>query len=145
MNPLHPTSMGSHLARHPLLRHSSTSSVYLALFLSLASSMQSSQGTVSSKRMTCSEASEISTRSGLSDVMVTVSGNFSCLPRSTFSSQSCTIANRPEEVVRAAAVGFFPTLAEVMVFFTGRRHLQWLIPLQMVSAMAFRTWSWHQR
>jgi len=46
-NPLHPTSMGSHLARHPLLRHSSTSSAYFVLFL--ASSMRFSQGTVSSR------------------------------------------------------------------------------------------------
>jgi len=39
-------------------------------------------------------------------------------------------------VALAAGVGFSPALMKMMVFFTGRRHLQWLIPLQMVSAVA---------
>lgn len=53
-----------------------TSSMYLVHFLSLASSIRFSQGTVSSKRIICLEHSEII--SGLSDVMATVSGNLIC-------------------------------------------------------------------
>lgn len=40
-----------------------------------------------------------------------------------------------------AAIGFFPPQINAMVFFTVRRQLQWLIPIQMESAMALKTWS----
>ena len=51
--PLQPTSTGSQWAFHPFLRHSATKSAYLALFLSRASSIRSSQGTVSLSSTTC--------------------------------------------------------------------------------------------
>ncbi|CAG13001.1 unnamed protein product, partial [Tetraodon nigroviridis] len=51
--PLPPTSIGRHLARHPSLRQSSTSSAYFSPFLSYASSILSSQDTVSSSKITC--------------------------------------------------------------------------------------------
>ncbi len=121
----------------PFRWYSFTSSMYLDLFLSLASSIRSSQGTVSSKRMICLEASEISTMSGLSDVIATVSGNLSCLPRSTFRSQSCADVSMPEEVVLIDVVTFSQTLTKVMVFFDERKHFHWVIPLEMV----FRTLS----
>jgi len=93
---------------------------------------------VSSRRTICLEASEVSTVSGLSVVASAFSGNFSCFPRSTFSFQSCVAASRPEEVALAAGIGFSPALMKAMVFYIGRRHLQWMIPLQMVSAMAIQ-------
>jgi len=86
------------------------------------------------------EASEICTMSGLSVVTAAFSANFSCFPGS-LSSQSCAAARRPEEMALAAGVGFSSALTKAMVFFTGRRRSQWLIPLPMVSAVAFRTWS----
>ena len=78
---LPPTSMGKHLARHPHLWHSSTSSVYFSLFLSLASSILSSQGIVSSNKKTCLDDSDSRTMSGLKLVCIMFSGNRSCFPR----------------------------------------------------------------
>lgn len=49
MNTLDLTSVDPQLAHHPLLKHSSTSSSYLILFLSLASSMHSFLGTMTSE------------------------------------------------------------------------------------------------
>jgi len=95
--------------------HSSTSPAQFAHFLSLACSMRSYQGTVSSRRVICLEASEISTMFGLSVAAAAFYENFSCFPRSTFSSQSCATASRPEEVAMAAGVGFFPALMKAMV------------------------------
>lgn len=79
---LHPTSMGAQFACQPLFRHSSTKSAYFALFFWFASSIQSSQGTVSSRRI-CLEASEMSSISGFRVVVAVVSGNFSCSLRSS--------------------------------------------------------------
>jgi len=144
----HSSTMGSHLPppwAHTFLHHGLTPSSTMGSHIppptwrtlpSLAFSMRSSQGYLRSSRMICLEASEISTMSGLSVVAAPFSGNFSCFLRSTFSSQSCATASWQEEVALAAGVGFCPALTKVMVFFTGRRHVQ------IVSAMAFRTWSW---
>lgn len=41
------------------------------------------------------------------------------LPRSVFSSKSCAVASRYEEVVLAADVGFSPALTKVMLFSLG--------------------------
>lgn len=62
-------------------------------------------------------------------------------PKSTFSSLSCAIASEPKEVVQLAVMSFSPALMKV----SGWRRLQWLMPLQMVSAIAFKTWLWCQR
>ena len=56
-NPLQPTPIGTQLACHPRLRHS-TKLAYLARFLSLASYMCTSQGTVNASRTTCFLESE---------------------------------------------------------------------------------------
>lgn len=58
------------------------------------------------------EVAEVSNTTGLSDVVASFSGNFNCFPRSTFSSQSCAIASRPEEEVLAAAGGSSPALMD---------------------------------
>lgn len=52
-----------------------------------------------------------------------------------------------EEVVLFAAISFSPAMVSrvFLVFFSEGKHLQWLIPLQMVFAMALRTWSFRQR
>lgn len=102
----------------------------------IGSFIQSFQKTVSSKRMICLEASELSTIYGLSNVMAMVSGNFRCLPKSTFSSQSCVDVSKSEEKAVAAVVAFSPALTKAMLFFDGCRCLQWVIPLKMVSATA---------
>lgn len=54
----------------PLSLQASTIWRYLAFFLSWASSIRSSQGTVSSSCTTCFVESDVQTRSGLSDVLV---------------------------------------------------------------------------
>lgn len=82
-------------------------------FLSLTSSIPSSQGTVSSKRLTCLESAEVRTMSGLSVVLATTSGNFNCFARSALSSQSCAVANRPGKVFQTAAAGFSPAFMRV--------------------------------
>lgn len=117
---------GSHLTRHMLPWYSFTNSACFALFLSLFSSLWSSQVTVSYRKITCLEDSEISTMSDLSIVMetVAVAGNLSCFPRLTYISWSFAVASRPEEVVLAADVSVSPALTKVMVFFIGWRHLQ---------------------
>lgn len=99
--PLHPTSIGSHLALQTLFQRSSTKSAYFSLFLSFASSIQTSQGTVSYKRPLWLEAAELSSISVLKVVKAMVSGNFSCFSRSTFNSQSCAVVHRPEWVALA--------------------------------------------
>ncbi len=93
-NPLQPTSMGRQWVIHLLLQHSPANSSYLALFCSNASSIRSSQDTVNSSKTTCLD-SENRTISGLSVDVAIVSGNLSCLPRSTFSCQSRAVARSP--------------------------------------------------
>ena len=74
--------------------------------------------------------------SGLSVVTATFPGNLSCFPRSTFSSQSCAVEGGSEEEVLEVAVQLASDqLMKARVFFAVRMLLQWLIPLQMVSAM----------
>lgn len=94
-NPLNATLMELHQVLHPLLWHLPAGSSYLGLFLSKASSIQSSLGIVSSSKTTCLVVSDIRTVSGLSVVSTMFSGNLSCLPRWTFSCQSCTVASSP--------------------------------------------------
>lgn len=67
--PFTPTLMSEHLAYHPCPQHSSAISVYFFLFLSLASSICSSQGTVSSSMATCLDVSETSKLSDQSLVL----------------------------------------------------------------------------
>lgn len=52
-----------------------------------------------------------------------------------------------KEVVLSAAISFSPAMVSrvFLVFFSGQKRLQWLIPLQIVFAMAFRTWSFRQQ
>lgn len=69
--------MGGHLTCQPLLWHSSTIPEYLALFLSLSSSIRSFQCMVSSRRNTWLEATEVRTMSGLSIDWATASQKFS--------------------------------------------------------------------
>lgn len=126
--PLYPTSKGSHLAHHPLLQHCSTNSEYLGLFLLFASSILSSQGVVRSRRMTCLVFAYNRTKSGLSDVFITDSGNLSCFTRSTLSSQSFAVVSIPEVECLATRDGFFPAWMKKMVLFFGPRCMQWLIP-----------------
>ena len=140
-NPQHPTSMGLHRVIHPLRRHSPANSSYLALFLSNASSIRSSQGTVNSSSITCLVDSDMRTKSGLSVVTVMVSGNLSCLPRSTFRCQSLAVVRSPP-VWLGRCCDFSPALTKVMECLAGCCCLLSEIPEQMVSAITFSTWSW---
>lgn len=64
--------------------------------------------------------------SGLNGVFATASGNLSCFPRSTPSSQSCGVANRPEEVFQESAADFYPALVIAMAFLAeGSRCGRW--------------------
>lgn len=93
--PLPPTSMGKHWARHPCLRHSSTSSEYFAFSLSLASYILPSQSAVSSGKTTCLDVSGRRTMSGLKLVSTMFTKNSSCFPRSTLSCQYSAVPRRP--------------------------------------------------
>lgn len=75
--PMHHTTVGSQWAFHPCLLHFSTSLRYLAFLGSWASSIWSSQGTVSSTINTCLEQLDAKIKSGLSVVLAMCSGNFS--------------------------------------------------------------------
>lgn len=76
----------------PKLLNSSTSSWYWAYFLSLASLIRSSQGTVSSSMISCFKDSEMIIMSHWRDVVAT------CWGTSVLSSGQCTAAN--EELCR---------------------------------------------
>ena len=141
--PLQPTSIGTHQARHPRLRHSSTKLPYLARFLSFASSMRSSQGTVSSSRTTCFVESENRTMSGLRVVSTMCSGNLSCFPRSAFICQSDAVPRSPAAPL-GLGLGFSPARMKAIACLAGRRGLFWVMLVKVVSAIAFSTWSWRQ-
>ncbi len=79
---------GIHLVLHRFFRQSSTRSWYFSLFLAWASSILSSQGTVSSIKISCFVASETKMMSGLNLDWVMCVGIFSCLSRSTVIAQS---------------------------------------------------------
>lgn len=142
-NPLQPTSIGSQRVCQPCLLHSSTSSWYLARFLSLASSMRSSQGTLSSNKISCLVESENIITSGRSLVDIILVGIFSCFPRSTSICQSVAVVRRPDFALGCGRA-FSPALRNLMLL-----GLWWplmvLMAVAMLSASALSTWSWRQR
>lgn len=113
--PLQPTSRGSQHVCQPYLRHSSTSSWYLARFPPLASSICSSQGTVSSSKIHYLVESETMIMSGRSCVDVLLVRIFSRLSRSTSSCQSVAVAKRPDFTL-GCGWAFSPALRNLMVF-----------------------------
>lgn len=131
--PLQPTSIG-----HPRLWHSSTKLAHLAHFLSLASSLRSSQGTVSCSRTICFKESENRTLSGLRVVSAMCSGNLSCFPRSAFICQSGVVPRSPT-VPLGWGLGFSPALMKAIACIAGRRGLFWVMMVKMVSVIAFST------
>ncbi len=142
--PRQPTSTGSLNTFQPPHLHSSTSSAYLALLRSFASSNLSSQGTVSSTMTTCLVDSDVITMSGRSEVAVMWLGNLSCLPRSTWRCQSLALARSPPGE-RGCCWAFSPALTKEMVCLEGCWLLLLWIAAVIVSAKALRTWSWRQR
>ncbi len=141
--PLHPTSVGSQRALQPLLRLSSMSSWYLSRLRSLASSIRSSHGTVSSSKRTCLDEADVSTTSGLKQVDVTISGNLSCLPKSTRSSQSGADESKLATDVICDR-GCSPAFTKAILLWL-RTYLLLATALEMASATDFRTWSCRQR
>lgn len=114
-NPLHPTSMGLYLVLHPLLWHLPSSSTYLALFLSKASSTCSSQRTVSAGPLaSLFQTPELCLAWGSNNVIW-------C---------SCGFSSAPTKAVDCV-VGCGCLLEE--------------IPVPMTSAMTCSTWSLRQR
>lgn len=89
-----PTSTGMHLVLYPFLRQHSTS-FWFTLFLSCASSILSSQGTVSSSKMSCLVASEPKMMSGLIEDWMMWGGIFSCPSKSTVVTQSHSVKSKP--------------------------------------------------
>ena len=87
-NPRHPTSMGRTQHDHPFSMHSARKFSYLSFFRSKASSMFSSQGTVSSTRRTRLVLSDHTTISGRSRVWTMWDGNWSASLRSAADFQS---------------------------------------------------------
>ena len=69
------------------------------------------------------------------------SGNFNCLPGSTFNCQSHTDGNSPVGTF-CHELGFSPSLMNAMFGLPGGWYLLCLIQVQMTSATAFSTWSW---
>ncbi len=117
---------------------------FLARFLSLASSIRSSQGTVSSSMISCFKTSEVTIMSGRRLVVAMCWGNLSCFPRSTCSCQFETLVRRP--VIKWGRVrGFSPSLMKEIAFFETWWYLLVLMAESKLSEIAFSTWSWRQR
>ncbi len=131
------TYTGSLRAFQPPLLHSSTSSAYLALLRSFASSNLSSQGTVSSTMTTCLVDSDVSTMSGRSEVALMWFENLSCLPRSTWRCQSLALARSPPRE-RGCCCAFSPALTKDMVCLEGCWLLLLWITAVIVYAKALR-------
>lgn len=106
--PLHPTSIGRHLALHPDCWQLLTNSSYLASFLSKASSKRYSQGTVSFNSTACLVDSDRRTISSPRVVAAMWLGNFSCHSRSTNSCQSPAVARMPADVLAVDIFGCLP-------------------------------------
>lgn len=121
VKPLAPTSMGRHLARHPRPHHS-TSSAYFSLFLSLAFSILSSQGTVSSGIMTCL------------DVMY--SGNFCFFPGPPLAA-SPWLFQEGQSGFFLQGGGCTPALTKGMARVGDCRRLLWSMAALIDSATAF--------
>ena len=88
---------------------------YLALLCWLASSILSSQGTVSSILTTCLDDSDVRTISDLSVFLAMWSGNFSCLTRSIFSCYMRAMTSSPVEALCATS-SLSPSLTNVMLW-----------------------------
>lgn len=127
--PLPPTSVGKHLTCHPHLQHPSPSSAYLSLFLSLASSICSSQGTVSSSVIDCFDFS--AQRSTVSNGPQNSFGDFELSSQVHLHIKSCS---------KNACLVFW-----ALNWRLSRSHEcdlvpGWLVALQMESAITFSTW-----
>ncbi len=112
--PLHPTSTGHMVAFQPASLQSSTRSAYLARFRSLAASMPSSHGTVSSTNKMVLHGSDHMIRSGQSEVSTISLGNWSCLPRSTLMFHSLPDERTLDVILWWGWLMFSPALANRM-------------------------------
>jgi len=92
--PLHPTSTGKTQLENPFSLHKSASSWYFDRFLSFASSVLSSQGTVSSTSIIIFGIVDKMTMSGRR-LVCTTSGKTNLRCRSTFISQCLASCSRP--------------------------------------------------
>ena len=142
--PLQPTSNGSQCVFQPLSWHASTSSWCFMRFLALASSMRSSQGTVSSSMINCFVDPDVMIMSGRSNAGMMYCGNFSCLLRSTCSCQSEAVYRRPA-LVLGCGQGFSPALTKAMGFLGAWYCLLVPVAVTMLPATALSTWSWRQQ
>ena len=95
MKPWLPTSNGHRITLQPFCVHSKTRSVYLSLLYSLATSMLSSQGTVSSPTTVVFAFLDHITRSGLRSVRAISCGNISWVSRSISNDQSFAAVRIP--------------------------------------------------
>ena len=96
VKPRQPTSIGWHAVRHLLTLHCSTSSWYFSSFLSQATSMFSSHGTVSSISSTCFVSVDQRIKSGGSVVVAICSGTFKRFLISTLYCQSWAADSKQE-------------------------------------------------
>ena len=100
--PRQPTSMQKKWTRQPALSHTTTKSSYFLLFLSCASRMFLSNGTVSSPIITCCWESDHKTMSGRSLVSAMWLGKTKDRSRSTRTTQSAV----PASTLRGAYLAF---------------------------------------
>jgi len=115
--PLLPTSTGRFQVSHLCCLHSSINAWYLAFFLSCASSILSSHGTVSSRRTIYFVILDSSKISGRSFVLAISAGNFSCFFKSTRRSQSLAVVRSPVDLrLLVTEPPFFTKLINVGYF-----------------------------
>ena len=127
--PLPPMSVGKHLTCHPHLQHSSTCSAYPSLFLSLASSINSSQGTVSSSMINCFDFS--AQHSTMSNGPQNSFGDFELSSQVHLQIKNCS---------KNACLVFWFLNWRLSCSHECDMVPGWLVALQMESAITFRTW-----
>lgn len=135
-----PTSTGNLHARHPTCWHCWVSGWYFPSFLSWASSILSSHGTVSSSNTTCFVALDHRTMSGLRVEVVIFSGNLSCLRRSTLMSQSVADVRIPEPL--DVALELSPALTNLIIWGATVLVMLWVFLLSSSRPVASSASIW---
>ena len=134
---LYPESIAKHHVRHPRCWHSVKSCWYFAIFRSYASSVLSSQETVSFSKTVCLDPCDHNTISGLSDVAAISAGKLirCCISAVNYNSVAVASIPMPSCVLFLLSPAF-TKFTKVMFFLT---FLLFLLMISNVADIDFST------